>query len=209
MIDQGVQHLIAADPALAALIARVGPCRYEASAEGTHFEALLRSIVYQQLSGKAAGTIYGRVSALFADQQPEPRALLALADDTLRGAGLSRQKVAAARSLAERWLVDPLPEDVSGLGDEQLIAGLTSVRGIGRWSAQMFLMFRLGRLDVLPDADLGIQKGVQLLDRLEELPKPRHVAERGQPWRPYATLASWYLWRSLELNDDNQSLPKP
>lgn len=195
----GVTHLQKKDPALAAVIARVGPYTLEPAAEGTHFEALLRSIVYQQLSGKAAGTIHGRVLSLFSDR-PNPAELLALPEETLRGAGLSRQKVASSRALAERFAAEPLPEDVSHLTDEDLIKALSSVRGIGRWSAQMFLMFRLGRLDVLPDADLGIQKGIQRLDNLEALPTPKQVLQRGEIWRPYATIASWYLWRSLELH---------
>lgn len=195
----GVAHLKQQDPALAAVIARVGPYTLEPASEGTHFEALLRSIVYQQLSGKAAATIHGRVLGLFTDR-PDPAELLALPEETLRGAGLSRQKVASSRALAERFSADPLPEDVSHLTDEELIKALSSVRGIGRWSAQMFLMFRLGRLDVLPDADLGIQKGIQRLDNLEALPTPKQVLQRGEIWRPYATIASWYLWRSLELH---------
>jgi DNA-3-methyladenine glycosylase II len=191
-MKQAIDHLTAADPALGELIRRVGPYTLEPSTEGTHFDALLRSIVYQQLSGKAAATIHGRVIALGLTPTNVPE------EDALRAAGLSRQKVAAVRALAERFAQDPLPEDVSHLSDEQLIKALSSIRGIGRWSAQMFMMFRLGRLDVLPDADLGIQKGLQRLDRMESLPTPKQVVARGQVWRPYATVASWYLWRSLD-----------
>jgi 3-methyladenine DNA glycosylase/8-oxoguanine DNA glycosylase len=198
-MQAGLDHLKQADPALGAVIERVGPYTLEPANEGTHFEALLRSIVYQQLSGKAAGTIHGRVQKLFKDR-PNPTELLALPEETLRAAGLSRQKVLSSRALAERFAADPLPDDVSHLSDDDLIKALSSVRGIGRWSAQMFLMFRLGRLDVLPDADLGIQKGIQRLDNLEALPKPKQVLQRGEIWRPYATIASWYLWRSLELH---------
>jgi 3-methyladenine DNA glycosylase/8-oxoguanine DNA glycosylase len=194
-----LDHLQQHDPALGEVIRRVGPYTLAPAAEGSHFEALLRAIVYQQLSGKAAATIHGRVLALFSGG-PDPKQLLALPEETLRAAGLSRQKVASARALAERFASDPLPHDVSHLSDDELIKALSSVRGIGRWSAQMFLMFRLGRLDVLPDADLGIQKGIQRLDRLETLPTPKQVVARGQVWRPYATVASWYLWRSLELH---------
>lgn len=198
---QGIAHLKQADPLLGAMIERVGAFGLEPKAEGSHFDALLRSIVYQQLSGRAAATIHGRVLALFEPAGLTPQGLLALPDETLRGAGLSRAKVLAVRSLAERWVADPLPEDVAHLDDETLEQALTSVRGIGRWSVQMFLMFRLGRPDVLPATDLGIQKGVQRLYRLEELPKPKDVLERGKAWRPHATIASWYLWRSLELPD--------
>ncbi|MDB5098060.1 MAG: HhH-GPD family protein [Cyanobacteria bacterium RYN_339] len=196
-MQAAIDHLTAADPALGEVIRRVGPYTLTPAEEGTHFDALLRSIVYQQLSGKAAATIHGRVIALMGGC-PDPEALLALADEALRGAGLSRQKVAATRALAERFVQDPLPADVSHLSDEQLIKALSSIRGIGRWSAQMFMMFRLGRLDVLPDADLGIQKGVMRLDNLDAMPSPKQVVARGQVWRPYATIASWYLWRSLD-----------
>jgi 3-methyladenine DNA glycosylase/8-oxoguanine DNA glycosylase len=198
-IEEGLAHLNASDPALANLIRRVGPCLFEADHTGTHFESLLRSIVFQQLSGKAAATIFARVKALFNPHEPSPLALLALGDESLRAAGLSRAKLVAARSLAERILADPLPEDLSHLDDEAIVQALIGVKGIGRWSAQMFLMFRLGRPDVLPVADLGIQKALMRLDALERMPTPKELELRARPWRPYATLASWYLWRSLEL----------
>ena len=184
---------------MAALIARVGPYAPDTSREGgTHFAALLRAIVFQQLSGKAAGTIHGRVLDLM-DGTATPAGINALSDEALRGAGLSRGKLAAARSLADRFLADPLPEDLDHLDDAAIIRALVSVRGIGEWSAQMFLMFRLGRLDVLPSGDLGVRKGVQRLDRLPEMPTPKEVIERAKPWRPYASVASWYLWRLTEL----------
>ena len=200
--EQALEHLSAADPAMAGLIARVGPCELVPDPSGTHFEALLRSIVYQQLSGKAAGTIHGRVLALFGPEAPTPEALLALNDESLRGAGLSRGKLAAARALATRWLEAPPSDDASQLDDEAIVTALVSIHGIGRWSAQMFLTFRLGRPDVFPVTDLGVRKGAMRLDRLEAMPSPKELERRGEVWRPHATVASWYLWRACEPSPD-------
>jgi DNA-3-methyladenine glycosylase II len=192
-------HLRRADPALARVIARVGPCRFAPRAEGTHFEAVARSIVYQQLSTRAAGTIHGRFHALYGGRAPEPAELLATGDDALRAAGLSRQKVAYLRDLAARVDAGDVPlADIEALGDEAVIAALTRVKGVGRWTAQMFLMFRLGRPDVLPDLDLGVQKGLMLAHGLPAIPKPADVLRLGAPWAPYRSIASWYLWRSLD-----------
>ena len=196
---RAVAHLKRADPVLARVIARVGPCRFEPRAEGTHFEAVARAIVYQQLSGKAAGTIHARFHALYGGRAPEPAELLATGDEALRSAGLSRQKVGYLRDLAARVDAGDLPLDrVDALGDDDLIAALTRVKGVGRWTAQMFLMFRLGRPDVLPDLDLGVQKAIQLAYGRRDAPKPADVLRIGAPWAPYRTVASWYLWRFLD-----------
>lgn len=185
---------------MARVIDAVGACRFCASAEGTHFDAILRSIVYQQLSGKAAGTIHGRVLGLFGGRAPLPGELLATPDEHLRGAGLSRQKIGYLRDLAARAHGGAIPIDtLHELEDAAIIEALTSVKGVGRWTAQMFLMFRLGRPDVLPELDLGIRKAVMLAYGLRKMPEPRRLTEIGAPWSPYATIASWYLWRSLEL----------
>jgi DNA-3-methyladenine glycosylase II len=181
------------------VIARVGPCRFEPRAEGTHFEAVARAIVYQQLSGKAAGTIHGRFHALYGDRAPEPAELLATPDAALRGAGLSRQKVGYLRDLAARVDAGDVPlADIDALGDQQVVDALTRVKGVGRWTAQMFLMFRLGRPDVLPDLDLGVQKAIQLAYGLDAMPKPADVLRIGAPWAPHRTVAAWYLWRYLD-----------
>jgi len=196
---RAVAHLKRADPVLARVIARVGPCRFEPRAEGTHFEAVARAIVYQQLSGKAAGTIHARFHALYGGRAPEPAELLATGDEALRSAGLSRQKIGYLRDLAARVDAGDLPLDrVDALGDDDLIAALTRVKGVGRWTAQMFLMFRLGRPDVLPDLDLGIQRAIELAYGLGRLATPAEVLEIGAPWAPYRTVASWYLWRFLD-----------
>jgi DNA-3-methyladenine glycosylase II len=166
---------------------------------GTHFDALLRSIVYQQLSGKAATTILDRVLALYGGRYPRPAQLLDTPEPTLRGAGLSRQKLGYLRDLAAKVDTGEVPlARVGRLPDEEVITHLTRVKGIGRWTAQMFLIFRLGRPDVLPEMDLGIQTAIQRAYGLPERPGPADVLRIGERWRPHATVASWYLWRSLE-----------
>lgn len=184
---------------MAEVIAKVGPFTPRSMTEGTHFDALIRSIVYQQLSGKAAATIHGRVRALFSEGTPLPQQIVATAHDVLRSAGLSNQKASYLRNLAEHVQNGSLPiESLHELKDQDIIDALTQVKGIGRWSAQMFLMFRLGRLDVLPDLDLGVQKGIQIAYRMRKLPKPQKVLETGARWAPYRTVGSWYMWRVLE-----------
>ena len=196
---RAVAHLRRADPAMAAAVARVGPCRFEPRAEGTHFEAVARAIVFQQLSGKAAGTIHGRFHALYGGRAPEPAELLATSDEHLRAAGLSRQKVGYLRDLAARVDAGDVPlASIDSLGDEEAIAALTRVKGVGRWTAQIFLMFRLGRPDVLPELDLGVQKGIQLAYGLAAAPRPADVLRIGAPWAPHRTVAAWYLWRLLD-----------
>jgi len=158
---------------MAEVIGKVGPFTPRAMAGGTHFDALVRSIVYQQLSGKAAATIHSRVIALFDRDTALPQQIVAAEHAVLRGAGLSNQKASYLRNLAEHTLDGSLPtESLHELDDQRIIEALTQVKGIGRWSAQMFMMFRLGRLDVLPDLDLGVQKGIQLAYRMRKLPKP-------------------------------------
>jgi DNA-3-methyladenine glycosylase II len=192
-------HLKKADPKLAAVIEQVGPCRFTVRSEGTHFEAVARAIVYQQLSGKAAGTIHGRFTALLSGNTPLAAQLLALSDEQLRGAGISRQKAGYLRDLATRTHNGSVPMDsLHDLPDEAIMEALTSIKGVGRWTAQMFLMFRLGRPDILPDLDLGVQKAIQKAYRLRKLPAPERVREIGAKWAPYRTIASWYLWRYVD-----------
>jgi DNA-3-methyladenine glycosylase II len=196
---RAVAHLRRTDERIARVIAQVGTCRFVPRAEGTHFDALVRAIIYQQLSGKAASTILGRVLALYGGRYPTADELLATSDEQLRGAGLSRQKLSYLRDLARHVQDVTLPLDrLHELDDARVIEALTAVKGIGRWSAQMFLMFRLGRPDVLPDNDLGIRKGLQRAYRMRKLPAPKKVQAVGARWSPYATYACWYLWRSLD-----------
>ena len=198
-------HLRRVDPVLGGIIERVGPCRLEARRAGTHYDALVRSIVFQQLSGKAAGTIHGRFRALYPGKRPRPDLVLATSDELLRGAGLSRQKIGYLRDLSARVADRSLPlAHLGRLSDDAIIEHLVQVSGIGRWTVQMFLMFRLGRPDVLPELDLGVQNAIQRAYGLRRRPTPKDVQRIGAPWRPHASVASWYLWRSLE-NGDGQA----
>jgi DNA-3-methyladenine glycosylase II len=202
MLQAAVAHLQRVDPVLAGVIHAVGECTFEPRAEGTHFDAVARAIVYQQLSGKAAGTIHGRWLALHGGRTPEPAVLLATPEETLRGVGLSRQKIGYLRDLAARVDAGDVPlHTLDTLSDDEIIAALVRVKGVGRWTAQMFLMFRLGRPDVLPELDLGIQRGIQLAYGLDALATPAEVLHVGQPWSPYRTIAAWYLWRLLDNGD--------
>jgi DNA-3-methyladenine glycosylase II len=196
-------HLSAADERMAALISRAGPCRLGLHVPGALGKeellvALVEAIVSQQLSPKAADTIFARVRALVAGPLG-PEALLAVPEDRLRGAGLSGAKTRSVRDLCDHVQRGALALDQLGaLDDEAVIAALTQVRGIGRWTAEMVLMFQLGRLDVLPVGDLGVQKGFLRLFGLRKLPPPERMTRLARPFRPYRSVASWYMWRINE-----------
>jgi DNA-3-methyladenine glycosylase II len=197
-----VTHLKRSDPVLARVIETVGACRIQLRTEGTHFQALTRSIVFQQLSGKAAGTILGRFNALFPGSSPTPELVLTKSDEELRAVGLSRQKIGYMRDLSQKVQSGELPlDEVEAMSDDDLITHLVQVKGIGRWTAQMFLMFRLGRLDVLPELDLGIQNAVWKAYRMRKRPTPKQLRKIGAKWSPHSSVAAWYLWRSLENGD--------
>jgi 3-methyladenine DNA glycosylase/8-oxoguanine DNA glycosylase len=200
---KAVRHLKVADPALGEIIAAVGPFAMQLKSSRSLFGALAEAIVYQQLSNKAAATIYGRVEALFprAKEGFTPRHILGATDEALRGCGLSRAKVLAVQDLARRVQGGELPmlDETRALADADLIERLVTVRGIGRWSAEMFLMFRLGRPDVLPLDDYSLRKAYMKAFRKRALPSPEALEKHGEKWRPYRTVASWYLWRTLEL----------
>ncbi len=200
---QAVAHLKGADPALARLIDAVGPFRMQLKRTPSIYAALTEAIVYQQLSGKAAATIYARVCALYAHAQngPAPEQILRTSEARLRGAGLSAAKYLALRDLARKSADGLIPTlaEANRLEDDALIERLTQVRGIGRWTVEMLLMFRLGRPDVLPVDDYGIRKGYALTLRKRELPSAEDMQKRGARWKPYRTVASWYLWRALDL----------
>ena len=187
---------------MAELIERLGERSAETRRRGMPkpdaYGALLRAIVGQQLSAKAARTIYERVLALFDGKTPSPEQLLAVPEDDLRGAGLSGRKVSYIRDLASHVISGELELDrLEELDDEEVIEEIVAVRGLGRWSAEMFLIFHLERPDVLAGGDLGIRKAVQLIHDLEEMPSPEQVLEIGERWRPHRSLASIYLWESL------------
>lgn len=198
-----VARLRRADQVLAAQMHRLGPFDLPVRPTFSVFDMLAEAIVHQQLSTKAAATIFGRLRALGAGAggRPTPARILRASDDELRAVGLSRAKVLALQDLANRADRGALPglDELAGMDDDSIVARLTEVRGIGRWSAEMFLIFRLGRPDVLPLADQGLRRGVGLLYGIAPIPTPEQVAELGERWRPYRTVASWYLWRAVEL----------
>jgi 3-methyladenine DNA glycosylase/8-oxoguanine DNA glycosylase len=197
-------ELASRDAKMAAAIERVGPCTLLPRREGTHFGHLARNIIYQQLSGSAAATIHGRFAALVGGdaQAPDPRAVLALAPEALRQCGLSTAKMRAVLDLAAHVVDERLPlEHLDRMSDEDIIGALVPVRGIGPWTAQMFLMFRLGRPDVLPVLDLGVRKGAQRIYRTRALPDSERLTKIARNWRPWASVASWYCWRVLDLED--------
>ena len=202
-IETATAELSGSDPRMARLIETVGPCRLRPKGLGDPFGALARSIVFQQLSGKAAGTIHGRFTALFDDGRPTPEALLSLSDEKLRGVGLSRNKMLAVQDLAAHFADGRIPSSAKlrREEDEAVIEQLTDVRGIGRWTVEMLLIFYMGRPDVVSPTDLGIRKGVAVLDALPDLPTPRQVAGRSETWRPWRSVACWYLWRAADLGE--------
>jgi DNA-3-methyladenine glycosylase II len=190
--------LLRRDPVLAALIRKHGACGLAAAQRSDHFSALVRAITGQQLSTKAAATIYARLVALMPGGVT-PEALASLSDDQMRAVGMSRQKTAYFRDLAGKVLSGALPiNSLDEMSDDGVIAALTQVKGIGRWSAEMFLMFRLHRPDVLPVDDLGIVNAVKNVYRLRKRPTADRIRTIGEPWRPYRSVACWYLWRSLD-----------
>jgi DNA-3-methyladenine glycosylase II len=194
--------LARADPTLGALMRRVGPFRLQLKPLLSPFEALAESIVYQQLHGRAAAAIFARLcERVGRGVGLTPEALLATSDASLRAAGLSGAKAAALKDLAEKTRAGTVPSlaQVRRLSDETLIERFSEVRGIGQWTVEMLLIFRLGRPDVLPVDDYAIRKAFMLLQGLEASPRPKEVLAYGERWRPWRSVASWYLWRSLEL----------
>ena len=195
-----VDHLRVRDETLARIIDSVGPFRLQLIGASSIFGALAQAIVYQQLTGKAAATIFARFCALFPGTDPTAEQVLAASEEELRGAGLSRSKLLSLRDLAGKTVGEEIPTlaDVRHMEDETIIERLTTVRGIGRWTVEMLLIFRLGRPDVLPADDYGIRKGFARAYARGELPARKDVEAYGLRWKPYRTVASWYLWRLAE-----------
>lgn len=190
---------------MARVIDLAGPCTLRPRRDGTHFNHIARSIIYQQLSGKAAATIYDRVRRTLGQPYLEPRSILAASEAALRGAGLSRQKSEYLRAFAEHAASGRIPFARLGrLPDDEIIERLVEVKGIGRWTVQMFLIFRLGRPDVLPVTDLGVQKGVQIAYGLRALPTPKRVEKIGASWAPFRSVGAWYCWRIYEVDAERR-----
>ena len=209
-------HLSRVDRKLARIIVKAGECRLQLETTQSIFEALLEAIVYQQLHGSAAAAILGRVKALFPDNSgrlrtrrglvapfPTPQQIVEAAPALLRSAGLSQAKMLAIKDLAAKTIegIVPTPRQASKMSDEELIEHLTQVRGIGRWTVEMLLIFRLGRPDVLAADDYGVRKGFAKMHKLSELPKPKELLAYGERWRPHRSVACWYLWRAAEMKD--------
>jgi 3-methyladenine DNA glycosylase/8-oxoguanine DNA glycosylase len=196
-------HLRAVDQRLARIMDIVGPCRMTLQQTSSVFAALAEAIVYQQLHGKAAATIFGRVCALMprGRRSLNARNLMTATDEALRGAGLSRNKLLALRDLAERTLSGEVPglAKLRRMSDEDAIEALTAVRGVGRWTVEMLLIFRLGRSDVLAVDDLGLRQGHAIVLGRTGMTERKALAQYGERWRPYRSVASWYLWRAAEL----------
>lgn len=196
-IKQGLSHLRNADERLGQLIDSFGTPDFGQKTD--YFEALVRAMVYQQLSGKAASTIYERFKNLFeGDTYPTPQNVLNKKHDKLRSVGLSNQKASYVHNIAEAFSNGSIPNNLDELEDKDVLDCLTAIKGVGPWTAEMFLMFTLQRPDVLPVTDLGIQKGMMLYCKLDKLPIKEFMLKTAEPWRPFRTLASWYMWRLVE-----------
>jgi len=196
-IDKGLKHLKQKDQKMGRLIAEFE--KPEFKKDTNYFEALVRAIVYQQLSGKASATIYERFKGLFTNNQfPSPSNVLEKSHEELRSVGLSNQKASYIHNIANAFNAGIIPDGIETIGDDEVIECLTTIKGVGPWTAEMFLMFTLNRPDVFPVTDLGIQKGFQLFFQLDEIPNSDQMIEKAEPWVPYRTLASWYLWRLVE-----------
>jgi DNA-3-methyladenine glycosylase II len=197
-IERGVRHLRKSDPILREVIRRAGP--YAMKLKRDRFQALVYSILAQQISGKAAAAMRKKLEDLAGAQGLTPRRISALSFEELRGAGLSRQKASYILDLAQRVHTGTLTLDrLASCSDDTVIESLIEVKGIGVWTAHMFLIFSLGRLDVLPHGDYGVRSAIQKLYGLEDLPDRETCHRIAEPWRPYASIASWYCWRSLEF----------
>ncbi|MFI5396280.1 MAG: DNA-3-methyladenine glycosylase family protein [Candidatus Binatia bacterium] len=197
-VEAGVQHLRRVDIRLAEVIDRAGPCMLRPRQQ--IYRSLFRAVLYQQLAGSAAAAIKRRVCAPFGGRIPAPAEFLRAADEPLLRAGLSRQKLSYLRDLAAAFAEGRLrAQRLARLPDDEIITAVTAVRGIGEWTAHMLLIFSLGRPDVLPVGDYGVRKGMQRLYRLRNLPEPRTMERIAAPWRPYRSIASWYVWRSIDV----------
>ena len=196
------QHLLRADKVLARVIKQVGPCPLAPRRGVTPYQALVKSVTYQQLNGTAAETIFRRFLALFPETKfPAPENVVAASDKSLRSAGLSRAKTAAIKDIAAKTIdgIVPARRVIAKMSDAEIVERLTTIRGVGPWTVEMLLMFTLGRPDVLPATDYGVRSGFARVYGLKELPLPKDILAHGERWRPYRSVAAWYFWRALEL----------
>lgn len=197
-----LKHLRRVDPQLARVIKQVGPCPLAPRRGVEPWQALVRAVAYQQLNGIAAETIFQRFLALFPGSKfPAPAQIIAAADELLRRAGLSRAKTAAIKDIAAKTIAGVVPprRSIARLSDAEIVERLTTIRGVGPWTVEMLLMFTLGRPDVLPATDYGVRTGFALVYGLKELPAPKAILAHGERWRPHRSVASWYLWRAIDL----------
>jgi len=197
-LKKALSELKKSDPRMGRLIDEFGPPEFNPITN--YYESLVRSIVYQQLSGKAAATIYGRFKGMFSlDAFPKPKDVLEIPHESLRSVGLSNQKANYIRDLSEKWKRGEVDlSNIESMSDEAISDELIKVKGIGQWTADMFLMFTLVRPDVFPFGDLGIQKGFMILNKMDRLPKPNEMEKEAEQWRPYRTVAAWYLWKIVD-----------
>lgn len=202
MNPTALQHLQKTDRVLARLIKQVGPCPLAPRRGVAPWQALVRSVAYQQLNGSAAETIFNRFLALFPDTKfPTPEQIVAAPDERLRNAGLSRAKAAAIKDIAAKTIAGVVADRraMARLSDVEIVERLTTIRGVGPWTVEMLLMFTLGRPDVLPATDYGVRSGFAIVYGLKDLPSPKELLAHGERWRPYRSVASWYLWRAVDL----------
>ena len=202
-MDPSARRHLSRDPVMRGLMRAAGPCVLKPQRRRSPYEALVRAIAHQQLTGKAAETILSRFLALYdGGRFPGPAELLATGDDSLRAVGFSRAKVASLKDIAGRTLDGTIPQRrvLARLPDEAVIERLVQVRGVGRWTVEMFLMFTLARQDVLPVDDYGVRNGFRIAYARDGLPRPRELAEFGLRWAPYRSVAAWYLWRAVDLH---------
>lgn len=202
MYKEAALYLTKQDKIMGKIIKIVGPMTLSIQKKLSPFEVLVESITYQQLTGKAAATIFSRVKDIYTKKTfPSPEDFLKTPDEKLREAGLSRAKALAIKDLSQKTLdgVVPSSRSISRMSNENIVERLISIRGVGRWTVEMLLIFKMGRMDVLPVDDYGIRKGFYIAYKTKELPKPKELNLLGEKWRPYRTVASWYLWRVLDL----------
>ena len=201
MTPQAIRHLKAVDPVMVRLIGEIGPCRLEPETRRPPFQSLVLAVAHQQLHGTAANNILMRFKKLFPGRRfPRPEDLALVTDEQIRACGFSFAKIKSIRDIAEKTLsgVVPGPREIVKLSDDEIVARLTEVRGVGRWTVEMLLIFQLGRPDVLPIDDFGVRMGFRRGYRKREMPKPKSLLAFGERWRPYRTTAAWYLWRTAE-----------